>query len=693
MERDQLPLWLPIGLGAGIAAWFALPDPARWAGWMLGAGGLAAMLAVLGQGTRASRALAILLLVAAFGCGLVWWRSQSVAAPVLGRTVVAAFAATVETVEPLPARDAVRVLLAPDPGQGLPPRLRVSFAAADVPAGLAPTARLSLRARLVPPPPAALPGAYNFSRIAWFRGVGASGRAFPGATLIAPAAKPGPAARLADLRARLSAHIQSRLPGASGGVAAALATGDQGAIPDDAAEAMRRSGLAHLLSISGLHVTAVTAAAMLLVLRLLALSPALALRWNLPLVAAGAGACAAVAYTLLSGAEVPTIRSCIAAVLVLAALALGREAMTLRLVAAGALVVLLLWPESLVGASFQLSFAAIVAIVALHDSPRVRGWFIRREEALPRRIARALGSLLLTGLVVELALMPIALWHFHRAGLYGALANIVAIPLSTFVAMPLEAAALIFDTIGLGGPFWWAGGKALDLLLWIARTVAAAPGASRMLPSMPAGAFGAMVSGGLWLALWRTRVRLLGLAPILIGVAWAASARPPDLLVTGDGRHVALRGDEGGLALLRPRAGDYVRDLLGEAAAIDGEAAAFDDWPGARCGRDLCTAAIRRGGRTWHLLATRSAYRVEWGAFTRARAAADIVVSDRRLPRGCKPRWLKADAALLRTTGGLALGFDPLRVAVVRTGGRHPWEVPPVAVHPPRARVAPKPRE
>ena len=206
---------------------------------------------------------------------------------------------------------------------------------------------------------------------------------------------------------------------------------------------MRRSGLAHLLSVSGLHLTAVVGAVMLLTLRLLALSPALALRFRLILVAAAAGALAGIAYTLLTGAEVPTVRSCIAALLVLLGIALGREALTLRLVAVGALVVLLLWPESLPGASFQMSFAAIIAIVALHESPRVQAWVSRRDEVWPLRLGRFLFGLILTGLAVELALMPIALFHFHKAGLYGALANVVAIPLTTFVIMPLEALALL----------------------------------------------------------------------------------------------------------------------------------------------------------------------------------------------------------------------------------------------------------
>ncbi len=226
---------------------------------------------------------------------------------------------------------------------------------------------------------------------------------------------------------------------------------------------MRRSGLAHLLSISGLHVAAVVGAAMLLTMRLLALSPRLALRWPLPLLAALAGAVAGIGYTLLSGAQVPTVRSCIAALIVLAGLALGREAMTLRLVAVGALLILLVRPDAAAGPSFQLSFAAATAIIALHDGKVMRRWTGRRDEGWPRRGLRTIASLLVTGLAVEIALMPIAVFYFHRAGLYGAIANIIAIPLTTFVVMPLEALALLFDLAGFGAPFWWLTGQALGL--------------------------------------------------------------------------------------------------------------------------------------------------------------------------------------------------------------------------------------
>jgi competence protein ComEC len=438
---------------------------------------------------------------------------------------------------------------------------------------------------------------------------------------------------------------------------------------------MRASGLAHLLSVSGLHITAVVGAAMLLALRLLALSPWLALRFNLVLVAAALAGLVAVGYTLFTGAEVPTIRSCAAALLVLIGIAMGRDAITLRLVATGAVIVLLFWPESAAGPSFQLSFAAVTAIVALHEHPRMKALLGRREESRLHRFGRFVLALLLTGLAVELAIAPIALFHFHQAGLYGALANIVAIPLTTFIIMPFEALALLFDLVGLGGPFWWVAGQALGLLVGLARWVASAPGAVALVPAIPAGAFALVLAGLLWMGLWRYRWRWWGAAPLALGAMLAFTAAPPDLLITGDGKHMAVRTPAGELALLRPRAGEYVRDVLAELSGTEASYLDLEAAPAAACSDALCVYELVAGGRGWRILATRSRDLVRWDQMVAACAAADIVVSDRTLPEGCRPKWLKADRATLRESGGLAffLRATPSVVSVADQIGRHPW--------------------
>jgi competence protein ComEC len=673
-ERTQLPPWFVVGLGSGIAAWFAFGQPGQWVGFLCVSAALTLAGFAVGNG-RAGRAIGWFFLTATIGCALVWARSEWVRAPRFERPRVLEVTGTVQAIDHLAAKRAIRLLIRPA-SNDVPSLVRVSVDQDELPSEVASGAVVRIRARLALPPPMALPGTYDFSRDAWFKGIGAVGKGLGPVEVVKPARSGG----IERLRADLRQHIADRLPERPAGIAIALATGDQNSVNEDDAEAMRRSGLTHLLSVSGLHIAAAVAAAMLLALKLLALSEWLALRFNLILVSAGAGALAGVGYTMLTGAQVPTVRSCVAALLVLAGLALGRDAISIRLIAAGALLVLLFRPEAIAGASFQMSFAAVTAIVALHSTAFAQRWFRRRDEGIIARSGRALLAMVMTGLAVEVALIPFALFHFHRAGLYGVGANIIAIPLTTFAIMPVEAAALLLDAVGLGKPLWIACGVSIDGLLWLAQRVASAKGAVAMLPSMAPWAFGLMVGGGLWLCLWNTRLRLFGIAPIAIGAIAAAASPRPDILVTGDGRHLAVVDPGGTPLLLRERIGDFVRDIFAEASAFDDDPAGLEGRPFTACSNDACVVSLADGSSDWRLLATRSRNRIDWAALTTACAQADIVVSERWLPQGCTPRWLKLDRASLAHTGGVAifLGSRPRIETVTERVGHHPWATPVV---------------
>lgn len=672
-ERDQLMLWAPVAIGSGIAIWFALANQNWWIAFMLLCMGLAMGLKFCAPKSRAIRSIVSFFLLAALGCALIWFRSWSVASPVLDRPTVARFHAEIETVEIISARDRIRLVLDTQEKQNLPARVRVNLPLEKMDERLRSGTVIQLRARLMPPAQAALPGAYDFSRRAWFMGLGATGQVLGDIEIVDYAE---PIFAFDDIRSSLSDHVQSQMSGGAGAIGATLATGDRGAITDEDAEAMRRSGLAHLLSISGLHVTAVVGATYLLVLKLLALFPSLALRFRLPIVAAGFAAAAALGYTLLTGAQVPTIRACVAALLVLVALMLGRSAITLRMVAAGALFVLIIWPESLVGPSFQLSFAAVTAIIALHEHPKVQALVSRRDESAINRIGRFIFALFLTGLVVEIALMPIALFHFHKAGIYGALANIIAIPLTTFIIMPLEALALILDSVGLGGPIWWLCEKMLLSLIGLAHFVSSSPGAVTMLPTFSTVAFALTIVGGLWLCLWKQKWRYLGFVPALIGTSWILGTRAPDIYITGDGRHVGIRSEAGKLAMLRTRSGDFIRGIILENAGVDDEAVPIDRWQNAECNRDSCTITLETPDKTWTIVATRSSHYIPSIALAAACRRADIVISERRLPVSCKPRWIKADRSLLRQTGGLTIDLKNQNISTARQwSGDHAWTI------------------
>lgn len=547
---DRAP-WLAVVFAGGILAWFVLPGAWQWCaavggGAVLALGALALWpLGSAADETRANLRLAAIAcgLVFAAGITVIWARSEMIGAEPIARASVERLHGHVLEREDQPADQRLRLTLAArdiETGTARKVRVNVPLAAFDdagIPDGLAEGAIVSLRARLMPPASPMLPGSYDFARAAWFKGLAATGTMVGPLDILEPAPETG---GIASLQRWLAAHVRARVDGSAGTIAAAFASGDRGSIAEADEVAMRDSGLTHLLSISGLHVSALIAAAYFAVIKLLALWPALALRVRLPVVAAAGGALAGVGYTLLTGAEVPTVRSCAAALLVLGALALGRDALSLRMVAVAAGFVLLLWPETAIGPSFQMSFSAVIAIIALSTCAPVRAFLAPREEPWITRIGRNVVMLFVTGVVIELALMPVVQFHFHRAGLYGALANVVAIPLVTFVSMPLIALGLALDLVGLGAPCWWLVQHSLDLLLAIAHFTAEQPGAVRLSPQMGGLTIALFVSGSLWLALWGGKARLLGLWPVAAAIGMSITTPIPDLLVAGDGRQVGI---------------------------------------------------------------------------------------------------------------------------------------------------------
>lgn len=680
---DRAP-WLAVLFAGGIVAWFALKSPWQWAAAI----GLALLVAITAKACwhtmperdHLRRALIAAGVVFAAGLAVVWARSEMVGAEPLERPVVERVQGYVLSREDQPADDRIRLTLAVrDAETGTSRKIRVNvpldIAAQAGDAALAEGAVVRLRARLMPPASPMLPGAYDFARAAWFKGLAGTGSVIGSVEVIEPAP---PADGIAAIQRALSSHVRSQLSGSAGTIAAAFASGDRGAIGQADEDAMRDAGLTHLLAISGLHVSAVIAAAYFMALKLLVLIPGLALRVRLPIVAAACGALAGIGYTLLTGAQVPTVRSCVAAMLVLGALALGRDALSLRMVAVAAIFVLLLWPESVVGPSFQMSFAAVLAIVALHSSGLVRAFLAPREESWAVRMARNTFMLFVTGLVIELALMPIVLFHFHRAGVYGAFANVIAIPLVTFVAMPLIAAALVLDLVGLGAPAWYLVGAALDLLLAIAHFTSAQPGAVKLMPQMSSLTIGLFVLGGLWLALWSGRARLWGFAPAAAAILMLIATPIPDILIGREGRHVGITvSDPDGtrrLLSLRDSRSSYSHDNLLELASVTSEPIPLAEWPGARCSPEFCLLTLARGDKDWTLLLARNRNLIEERALAAACDGADIVVADRFLPRSCKPRWLKADRRLLERTGGLAVDLESSTIKTVVAGqGEHGW--------------------
>jgi competence protein ComEC len=376
----------------------------------------------------------------------------------------------------------------------------------------------------------------------------------------------------------LLADRSKAVSGADGAMASALLTGEQTAIPKTVMDDMRTSGLAHLLSISGLHVGLVAGLVMMVIRAGLALIPPVALRYPIKKWAAVAGMAAAFAYMLVVGSPVPTERSVLTTGLALGAILLDRNPLSLRLVACAAAAIMLLEPESLLGPSFQMSFGAVIALVAAFEV--IRGGWTRlfSGAAWPVRIFLYIAGTVLTSVVASLATLPFSLFHFQQVQYFGVLANMIAVPITSFWVMPWGLIAYLALPLGLEE--WPLEAMALGcrLIIATARTVAGLPGASQTLPAMPVAGLALITFGGLWLCLWSRSWRLLGLPAILLGLATVAFAPRPDILVTGDGKLMAVRDAGGRLMLSSQRAGRIARETWLRRDGVDSDSVA-PSWP------------------------------------------------------------------------------------------------------------------
>ncbi|HEY4134213.1 MAG TPA: ComEC/Rec2 family competence protein [Alphaproteobacteria bacterium] len=677
-ERDRWLLWLPVAVAAGVTLYYALPvEPALWSGLAVVA------LAALAAAALRHRLALCLLAVALAACGVGFMaaklRTMAVTAPILERQI-----------GPVPVEGRV---VAAEPGQTggrivladlsiarlakekTPAHVRLRLARND---SLPPIgARLQARAVLLPPTPPAMPGAQDFGRQAYFERIGGVGYALGRVKLVDNAPTDsglfaGLRARIAALRLNMHARVMAVLPSASkedatGAMTAALLHGEQSAIPRNVMDDMRDAGLAHLLAISGFNV-ALVGGALFVTLRLLfAVMGPLALyhptkKWAAALTIVGL-----FAYTLVTGASVPTVRSFLMTAVVLIAVMLDRTAISLRLVMAAGLALLLSAPESLLGPSFQMSFAAVIALIAAYES--TRAWTRRqRVQAGPlRRAALYVGGTLATSLIAGLATAPFAAFHFNRLAVYQLVANMVAVPLTAVWIMPWSLLAYLLMPFGLESwaliPMSWG----VKALIEVAAAVSSWPDAVLLLPSLSQTGLALVTLGGLWLCLWRRRGRYAGLPVILLGLSTLAVVRPPDLLIASEQGLFAVRGGDGELLFADggPSGQAFMRDVWTRrtaGAAADGEA------PSLRCDALGCLYVAQ--GRTVALLRDAAALAEDCGT-------ADVVVSWGALwPARCRGPEILLDRRTLAAGGTHAVWLSPehVEIATVREQrGRRPW--------------------
>lgn len=677
LNPGRVALWIPVFFAAGIGGYFVLPvEPETWLG---GSVCLIAGITAMGFRKRRGRPFFILmgLMVAAAGFSAGQLRNAAVSAPVLERQIgPVSLSGRVVRVEPTEKGHRLtldQVVIDRTGLTEMPARVRVSARSRAAPPS--PGDLIVARAILQPPPSPSLPGGYDFARKAWFEQIGAVGFTLGAVTVTETPTSSSWRVWLARLRLDMTMRITAGV-GAQEGigpVAAALMTGERRAIPKDSLASMRDSGLAHLLAISGLHIGLVAGLLFFAVRLGLALIEPVALRYPIKKIAAGIAVLGAFAYLMISGATIPTQRAFLMVSIVMLAVMIDRTAISMRLVALSAMAVLLFAPESLLSASFQMSFAAVVGLVAVYEAAAPKMTALRHRGGIfGSRIGLFVAATLLTTLVASLATAPFAIYHFNRVALYGLLANLVAVPVMAMWIMPLGIVSFLLMPFGLESlglvPMGWG----ISVVLWIAESVAGLPGAVALVPPMPTTGLVVLSLGGIWLCVMRGYRRFLGLPVVAAGLAGILTVAAPDVIVNRDGGLVAINLGEGRVVMSPGSGNSFERDMWQRRLAVDGAG----PWPSggidpaARIGCDPAGCIALIAGKTVALVTEPEAAIEDCGR-------ADHVILLTRVPRR-----ICGDAKIVFSTfhvwrdGAHAIRFTE-RGPVVETSrerrGDRPW--------------------
>lgn len=643
IEQRRLFPWIAVCFGFGIILFFqADAHPSLSAS--LGSLALACVGAFW-QRHSLSR-LAVLIGVAAIfaGFSVAAMRARSVAAPVLSRMMIGPVTGFIEAMEE--RGEGKRLLLRVVDLKGVPeaerPRLlRLSVRNGE---GLVAGQFVSGTARLLPPPQPAWPGGYDFARDAYFKGIGAVG-SFTGTVRQVEPPGPSPwrlqiAAGIDGARNALTERIASSIGGAAGGVGAALVTGKRGLIGEPTNDVLRAAGIFHIVSISGLHMVLAAGTFFWLARALLALAPGAALFWPIKKIAALAAMAGATVYCVFSGAEVATQRSLIMTLVMFGAVLADRPALSIRNLSIAALIVLALEPEALLGPSFQMSFGAVAAMMALapllqpgRGEGQTNSWLVRGL----RWIGAATLGLVTTTLVASLATAPFAAYHFQSLNPYGLIGNALALPLVSLAVMPSAVLGVLAYPFGLDRPVWQLMGLAVSQVLDISAWVGGFGGSTVVVPALGIGALGFLSIALLVLAIPASSLRWLAVLPAGAGLTLAASPNRFDVYIDREGSGAAIRSIDGTLTLVG-KVSDFVAEQWLRA---DGDGRSADDASlkkNARCDRAGCV--VQDGRRS-------IAFVQDLSAFDEDCRRAAVVLTRLKAPAHC-------GAALVLDRDGLA---------------------------------------
>lgn len=674
-QKERLFLFSPVCVGAGVCAYFALRVEPSWVMALLPLLVLSPLLAVLVPRRLNSLAFyfSFVLLMAVFlgaaGFALAKLRTDLAATPMLTKPIkVTQIEGRVASIEFLEEGEGRRFILKDLNIEKLSPEETPYSVRLKVRKGyhVQPGDRIRVLGSLNPPSAPVAPGAFDFQRFSYFKQIGAFGFAYRDPVVI-KTADDNFSLWLEHLRQYVGERIIKAMPAREAGIANALMTGERAAISEQDNQEMRDSGIFHIISISGLHISMIAGVVFFAVRFLMALFPTFALYHPIKKYAAVIALVATILYMFMVGATVPTVRSVIMTGIVLLAVMFDRIPLSLRVVAIAALLIIVLVPEAVMGASFQMSFMAVTGLVAFYEATR-RYWVdVYRNSGWLRRGLIYLAGVCVTTVIASIATAPFSIYHFQQFANYGLLGNLLAVPLTSFIVMPAILLAYVLMPFGLDGPALWLVGQGVSGMLWVSHMVAHLPHAVWNPPAWPVTALVSCALAGIWACLLQGWGRLAALLPLLAAFVFVMSWQPPDILVSASGKLMALRTSDDQVYMSTRRADRFSAEawvrLLGHGAT---RPQAFREGP-LDCDEFACRyqAGARKVSFAFHA-----------GAHAEECAWADVAIADDPVRARPCAASVVVDRFDLWRAGAHAVWLDDLRVQSVKgQRGARPWAI------------------
>lgn len=421
--------------------------------------------------------------------------------------------------------------------------------------------RIGVLAVLMPPPPPSLPKGFDYQQYAYFKQIGAIGYAIGKVRILDKGIHlSGLQQYFASLRQKVESRIFASMPASEGAIAVGILVGDSNAISAKEYEAIRKSGLAHIIAISGMHIVVVVGLIFISIRYLLSRLEYLPLRIDIKKVAAFIAILGSLFYLLIAGSPLSAQRAFVMSTIVLAAIILDRRTSPMRSIAIAATIILLLTPEAVLSASLQMSFAASIALVTSFNLSSIFFNISNRVGILSKALHYFI-RITISTLVAGIATSPFIIYHFNQFSTYSVLSNLIAIPLADFIIMPAGIIAMLLMPFSLESvaliPMQWG----IRIMLQVAQSIAALPNSSYYVPSLSTFGLVSVTLGGLILCLFATSLKYAGLLPIFLGMLGILNYEKPDIIISNSGKLFAVRDNIGILAFSSKMSSRFQRKI------------------------------------------------------------------------------------------------------------------------------------